>query len=54
MTTVTFLNNEFHTEHEAICSALFNKYGWRWEKPKHPMGGWLPDFLLRGGYLRMG
>ena len=27
---------------------MFNKYGWRWEKPRHPLGGWLPDFLLKG------
>ena len=46
--TMHFNGNDFDTEHEAICSALFIKYGWRWEKPKHPLSGWLPDFLLRG------
>ncbi len=48
MKRVRFNNNEFETEHEAICSALFSRYGWRWERPKHPLGGWLPDFPLRG------
>ena len=23
-------------------------YGWRWEKPRHPLGGWVPDFVLKG------
>ena len=45
---VRFKSNEFDTEHEAVCSALFSRYGWRWERPRHPMGGWLPDFLIRG------
>ena len=48
MPKVTFQNNEFDTFHEAACAALFNRYGWRWEKPQHPLGGWLPDFLLKG------
>ena len=45
---ILFNNREFDTEHEAICSALFDKYGWRWESPKQSVGGWLPDFRLRG------
>ncbi len=48
MPKVTFQNNEFDTFHEAACAALFNRYGWRWEKPQHPLGRWLPDFLLQG------
>ena len=48
MPKVTFQNNEFATDHEAICAALFTKYGWTWDIPKHPIGGWLPDFLLKG------
>ena len=48
MEKVLFNNREFDTEHEAICSALFDKYGWRWERPKQPVRGWLPDFRLRG------
>lgn len=48
MKRVRFKGNEFETEHEAICSALFDKYGWRWERSKHPIDGWLPDFRLRG------
>ncbi len=48
MSKVTFRNNEFDTFHEATCAALFSRYGWRWEKQKHPLGGWLPDFHLRG------
>ena len=48
MTKVRFNNNEFDTEHEAICSALFKMYGWKWERPKHSLDGWLPDLLLRG------
>ena len=48
MPKVTFQGNEFETHHEATCAALFIRYGWRWERPKHPLGGWLPDFLLRG------
>ena len=48
MTKVHFNSNDFDTEHEAICSTLFVRYGWRWERPKHPLGGWLPDFLLKG------
>ncbi len=45
---VHFLNTDFHTEHEAICAALFKKYGWEWERNKHPKEGWQPDFLLKG------
>ena len=45
---VRFQNNEFDSFHEATCAALFNKYGWRWEQQKHPLGGWLPDFVLKG------
>ena len=48
MKRVHFNNNEFETEHEAICSALFTRYGWRWQRPKYPIAGWVPDFLLRG------
>ena len=48
MGKVSFQNNDFDSLHEATCAALFNKYGWRWEKPRHPLGGWLPDFLLKG------
>ncbi len=48
MQRVRYKGNDFETEHEAICSALFDKYGWRWERPKHPLDGWLPDFRLRG------
>ena len=48
MSKMTFNNNEFDSEHEAVCSALFERYGWRWERPRHPLGGWLPDFLLKG------
>ena len=51
MAKVQFLNNEFDSEHEAICAALFNEYGWRWEKAKRPMDGWIPDFLLKGDIL---
>ena len=45
---IRFQNNEFDTFHEATCAALFNKYGWRWEQQMHPLGGWLPDFVLQG------
>jgi hypothetical protein len=48
MPKVTFQNNKFDTEHEAACAALFNRYGWRWERPRHPFGGWVPDFVLKG------
>ena len=48
MPKVTYQNNKFDSEHEAACAALFNRYGWRWERPRHPLGGWLPDFLLKG------
>ena len=48
MPKILFAGNEFDSRHEAICAALFNKYGWRWEKPSHPLGGWLPDFVLKG------
>ncbi len=48
MPKVTFQNNEFDSFHEATCSALFNRYGWTWEKPRHSLGGWRPDFLLKG------
>ena len=48
---VRFNNNDFDTEHEAICSALFDKYQWRWERPNRNLGGWHPDFLLRGDTL---
>ena len=50
---VTFENNEYDSFHEATCAALFNLYGWKWERPKHPIGQpengrWLPDFLIKG------
>ena len=48
MPKITYQNNEFDSFHEATCAALFNRYRWRWERPKHPLGGWVPDFLLRG------
>ena len=48
MEKVSFNNNEFDTEHEAICSALFDKYQWRWTRPNQPYGGWRPDFRLEG------
>ena len=56
MIKVTFQDKEFEfaTLHEATCAALFTRYGWRWEKPAHsvggwlPGGGWLPDFVLKG------
>ena len=48
MEKVHFKDKEFDTEHEGICSALFDKYGWKWERPERSFGGWRPDFLLRG------
>ena len=48
MGKVRYQNNEFDSLHEATCAALFNRYGWRWEQPRHPLGGWLPDFELKG------
>ena len=53
MLRVTFEGKEFEFAniHEATCAALFNRYGWRWEKPEHALGdvpGWLPDFVLKG------
>ena len=48
MSKVTFRNNEFDTFHEATCAALFSRYGWRWEKPKHPLGDGFPTFILGG------
>ncbi len=48
MEKVRFNKHEFDTEHEAICSALFDKYGWRWERAKQAYGGWRPDFTLKG------
>ena len=48
MQKVSFNSNQFDTEHEAICSALFDKYGWTWKRPKQSYGGWRPDFLLEG------
>ena len=48
MGKVRFQNNEFDSFHETVCAALFNRYGWRWDKPNHPLGGWLPDFVLKG------
>ena len=48
MPKVKFQNNEFESLHEATCAALFNRYGWRWERPRHPRNRWLPDFHLRG------
>ena len=51
MLKVTFEGKEFATLHEATCAALFNRYGWRWERPEHALGdvpGWLPDFVLKG------
>ena len=48
MPKVHYKDREFDSEHEAICSALFDKYGWKWERPERSFGGWRPDFLLRG------
>ena len=51
MPKVRFQDYDFDTFHEATCAALFNRYGWRWEQPKRPIQGWLPDFLLKGDTL---
>ncbi len=48
MEKVHFNGQEFDTAHEAICSALFDKYEWSWEKPTRSFHGWRPDFLLKG------
>ncbi len=48
MEKVKFKKREFDTEHEAICSALFDKYRWEWERPQKTYGGWYPDFILKG------
>lgn len=48
MAKVPYRDNEFDTEHEAICAALFDRYGWTWEKPTHAVEGWLPDLVLTG------
>ncbi len=48
MEKVRFKDKEFDTAHEAICSALFDKYEWKWERPERSFSGWRPDFLLRG------
>ena len=48
MPKIEFAGNEFDSRHEATCAALFNKYRWRWDKPRYPLGGWLPDFELKG------
>ena len=48
MAKVLFNNKEHDTEHEAICSALFDRYGWKWETPQQAVGGWRPDFRLIG------
>ena len=48
MPKVRYKDTDFDSEHEAICSALFDKYGWKWERPTQSIGGWRPDFLLRG------
>ena len=48
MQRVIYNNVEFETEHEAVCSALFTNYGWKWERPRSALSGWLPDFRLNG------
>lgn len=49
MKKVPYKDGKFDSEHEAICSILFRRYGWEWEyHPKVPFGRWRPDFLLRG------
>ena len=48
MAKVTFNDTEFDSFHEAVCAALFERYGWRWEKPRKALAGWFPDFLLKG------
>ncbi len=48
MEKVSFNDNEFDTPHEAICSALFDKYKWRWTRPNESYSGWRPDFRLEG------
>ena len=48
MGKVRYQNNEFDSLHEATCAALFTRYEWRWEQPKHPLGGWRPDLELKG------
>ena len=48
MPKVRFENNEFDSFHESVCAALFKKYGWSWGKPRHPIDGWVPDFVLKG------
>ena len=48
MSKVQFNGYEFDSEHEAVCSALFERYEWKWEQPRHSMSGWVPDFRLKG------
>ena len=43
-----FQNKDFDSFHEAVCAALFAKYGWPWDKPSGPLRGWLPDLVLKG------
>ena len=48
MEKVRFNNNEFDSGHEAICSALFDRYKWKWVRPQRSYRGWRPDFILKG------
>ena len=48
MQRVIYNNVEFETEHEAVCSALFTNYRWKWERPRSALSGRLPDFRLNG------
>ena len=48
MEKVEYQDIAFDSFHEATCAALFNKYGWKWERPTSAIAGWRPDFVLRG------
>ena len=48
MAKITFNDTEFDSVHEAVCACLFDKYEWKWEKPRKGLKGWFPDFLLKG------
>lgn len=51
----TYAGIRFRSRLEATWAAMFDLLGWRWEYECDPIGGWLPDFMIKaegaGGVL---
>lgn len=44
----TYRDRLFRSRLEAKWASFFDELGWSWEYEPEAIGGWMPDFLLRG------